>query len=1487
MTIDFFHDHRYKKENSFRRIKFGANKPLLETELNEMQRIQEDSRASMVRNMIPSGFLEIVSSDFNAPYFVFSPDGRQNTIAIGPSKLIVAGYEINIGGKEETGGSQSRYTYIDLVDAPTSYSYDNPTNFDLVFLEAWFEELSIASPIYQHGNVDGKLILNEIGRVDGKEVARRVGLRYKIRVEKNIKFSDRNRVFYDNDVYAKGPLSEVPTDTKKMFKFFGNGNDGDFGVFVAKNEFGKNMERDLHVLNGVVYAVPMFVINRRVFKNYGATNIDYSIYAPKKNNNKLSYRPDGLFCDEIVPSDIFDIRRLVSFSDLNYNQVFDESFKKLVSGELRTKSLEKNTYSSIDLSGLNSSFNNRQHEQEIVQLISFDELEKNKDWFVLNPNNNKQKVLYDIFLFSISSINEEEVDFTFKIPEYINMGLKVKDTATIKIIQRDIDATSSQWVSSTTSSPLSKSSMFAKVKNLSQYRNYEFKIELTNEGENFYSKTISLRTLDKTAPTVPSNLVANSITNNSFVLSWSSATDLIGPSDLDNVKYEVYLDGTIKGETSNISFIVSGLNEYQSYNVFVIAKDIFNNKSNPSSEIIVKTLDLTAPTIPVVTIDPFNISGNSFMVAWQPSTDIHSGLKEYQVKYQKAGGTEQSITVGNSVNNYTINGLDEYGVYEVWITAVDNENPANTVSSSKQQVITKDVTAPNKPTLSASQINGDSVLLTWNRPNDTSSNGLYQGSGVSRYKLYKKVGSTTDIEIIDNSNSSVSKTLSGLSQATEYIFSLEAIDASNNTSVISDEILVKTKSAPTDISLSTTNIMENNTANAVVGTLSVTDIDISDTVTYALVGGTGSDDNASFNIYGNLLRASVVFNYEIKTSYNVRIRATDSYGLFFEEAFIINVTDDTSDNQITLTTPTVSIYTITSGVDAGKIGYSVAGNFSETGFSHIVYSILNLDTGVSYINGGSTTSALLSQTITPSGILNGHRIQITARSIPINYTQYNYSEIASAETTYSYGVVADTQAPTTPVLSSINVGLSSFRATWTASTDNVGVTGYEVYLDSVQVGITNNLYYDFSNLTPNTTYTVTVRAKDAADNKSSFGTLTQSTLADTVSPTQPTGVGVDDVSATSVRLYWNASTDNVGVAGYRVFRDSTLVGTTIDTSMIIAGLSPSTPYLMKVVAFDATGNNSIDGTVFVTTNAKTTPSISISVPTYMKMNSSYNLSATLTANGTPITNATLSFSVSSTQYGTYTNIGTANTSSSGQATLNWSFSAATHKWLRVYYAGSPTYSTKGQLEPIKIVSFNSNQILSPIGVDQNNGNYEWFANSGPTSHQVGTVFSLSDLGIPEAYEIKIHSMEIKVSGAKNYGDDRQAYVAGVIWDVNSNANSSTPTNWTIAKSAYKTLPSAILPNNNSDPAYTIPFVTFDFTDLDVSSATKKYLIGLWRSNNTSTFATAWALDKSALGWELYRDNSAISLGDFNALTTSGNMSSNYSLVFKIKCSYWA
>jgi autotransporter-associated beta strand protein len=97
--------------------------------------------------------------------------------------------------------------------------------------------------------------------------------------------------------------------------------------------------------------------------------------------------------------------------------------------------------------------------------------------------------------------------------------------------------------------------------------------------------------------------------------------------------------------------------------------------------------------------------------------------------------------------------------------------------------------------------------------------------------------------------------------------------------------------APTDIALSATSIAENAGANAVIGTLSTTDPDASNTFTYTLVTGSGSTDNAAFNISGNQLRATASLNFELRTSYSVRIRSTDQVGLFTEKAFTILVTN--------------------------------------------------------------------------------------------------------------------------------------------------------------------------------------------------------------------------------------------------------------------------------------------------------------------------------------------------------------------------------------------------------------------------------------------------------------------------------------------------------------------------------------------------------------------------------------------------------------------
>lgn len=104
-----------------------------------------------------------------------------------------------------------------------------------------------------------------------------------------------------------------------------------------------------------------------------------------------------------------------------------------------------------------------------------------------------------------------------------------------------------------------------------------------------------------------------------------------------------------------------------------------------------------------------------------------------------------------------------------------------------------------------------------------------------------------------------------------------------------------------------------------------------------------------------------------------------------------------------------------------------------------------------------------------------------------------------------------------------------------------------------------------------------------------FGTTDDSgapSPSDTTPPTAPTGLTATALSATQLSLRWNASTDNVAVAGYRVYRNGTLVGSTTSTSYTDGSAAPATGYSYTVRAYDAAGNTSASST----TASVTTPS---------------------------------------------------------------------------------------------------------------------------------------------------------------------------------------------------------------------------------------------------------------------------------------------------------
>ena len=114
---------------------------------------------------------------------------------------------------------------------------------------------------------------------------------------------------------------------------------------------------------------------------------------------------------------------------------------------------------------------------------------------------------------------------------------------------------------------------------------------------------------------------------------------------------------------------------------------------------------------------------------------------------------------------------------------------------------------------------------------------------------------------------------------------------------------------------------------------------------------------------------------------------------------------------------------------------------------------------------------------------------------------------------------------------------------------------------------------------------------------------------DTSAPSTPANVVATALSYSEIAVSWSASTDDVGVTGYRLYRDTTLVASPTGTSASVNGLSGGTLYAFSVAALDAAGNASTQSApVLVTTPVPVPPTISFSAaPATIAAGQSVNL----------------------------------------------------------------------------------------------------------------------------------------------------------------------------------------------------------------------------------------------------------------------------------------
>jgi chitodextrinase len=170
----------------------------------------------------------------------------------------------------------------------------------------------------------------------------------------------------------------------------------------------------------------------------------------------------------------------------------------------------------------------------------------------------------------------------------------------------------------------------------------------------------------------------------------------------------------------------------------------------------------------------------------------------------------------------------------------------------------------------------------------------------------------------------------------------------------------------------------------------------------------------------------------------------------------------------------------------------------------------------------------------------------------------------------------DMELPSTPTsLFAAEIQYNQVVLNWNPSTDNVGVAGYYVVRNGVTIGIALDNFYTDTTVNASTNYEYYVIAFDGTGNISPASNsefVATPEAPDTKLPSTPSNLNAIAVSPYQINLSWDASTDNVGVTGYDIYRDGFYLSSTSTNTFGDTGLTPATLYSYFVVAKDAAGN---------------------------------------------------------------------------------------------------------------------------------------------------------------------------------------------------------------------------------------------------------------------------------------------------------------------------
>ena len=498
-------------------------------------------------------------------------------------------------------------------------------------------------------------------------------------------------------------------------------------------------------------------------------------------------------------------------------------------------------------------------------------------------------------------------------------------------------------------------------------------------------------------------------------------------------------------------------------------------------------------------------SGNTITLTWNAATDdttpqssltynvyVKNGANVIVSAHSLSSGKRLRIDEGNAslARVFKITGLP-VGTYQWSVQAIDKSLEASVFAAERTFYITNNPTniALSNSTIAENSTAVIGVLSTTDvDAGETFTYSLVAGAGSTDNALFKITG---------NSLSALSGTSLNFENKTSYAVRVRTTDSRNGTFEKAFTVTVtNVQETATDIALSASFIEENAAAGTEVGTLTSNDPDAGDTHTYTLVAGTGDEDNGAFEISTNQLKSKEIFNYEIRSSFSVRIQAADQGGRSFQKVFAITVTDINDLSKPTLNEPTgvgQTYFSLSWPAIEGATEYEI--ELSLSNFANLV--------------PGYNPKVVSTTSVSITNLLPGAEYRIRMRAANADHVSPDSDPVVQVT------------IPADPVaLDPVQIDVSSFKAAWSASP---GASSYELEVSPGGDGFTPIEGYDpriltgalddvVTGLTPQTVYKYRVRAvndagKSGYSNEESVETLS-STSTQTLSATMNSPSGM-------------------------------------------------------------------------------------------------------------------------------------------------------------------------------------------------------------------------------------------------------------------------------------------------------------------------------------------------------------------------------------------